>query len=174
MALFCQNGHENVDGAFFCEECGIALTSAQTSSARLCPQCGAPNGPEATACAQCGTPLAETTSASLTAGQARLVLVANGIIFDLSDRQEAIIGRSDVTSDMFPDIDLGPYGAEEAGISRHHAHWRRERERFTIEDMASTNFTFLNKQRLDPNVPTTLKFGDEVRLGRIVLRFEGE
>lgn len=173
MALRCQNGHENVDGAFFCEQCGEALGGAQGEAALLCPTCGLPNLPDATTCVNCAAPLAEA-QAALPPITARLVDIATGTTFDLSDHQEAVIGRNDPTSDMFAEIDLGPLGGEDKGVSRHHARWRRERDTFTIEDLQSVNYTFLNKQRLAPNIPTPLKFGDELRLGRILLRFEGE
>jgi pSer/pThr/pTyr-binding forkhead associated (FHA) protein len=41
-----------------------------------------------------------------------------------------------------------------------------------LEDLNSINFTFLNKQKIAPKTPTPLKDGDEIRLGRIVLRFK--
>ena len=37
----------------------------------------------------------------------------------------------------------------------------------TIEDMGSTNGTYINKKRIQPNVPQTIKPGDEVRFGKL-------
>jgi hypothetical protein len=170
MVVLCLNGHENVDGAFFCDHCGAVLEDAAVPGARICAVCGQPNAPEAAECANCGAALAD--SAAISRATVRLVIPATGASFDLSDLQEAVIGRADPTCDVFPDIDLAPHGGEKDGVSRQHARFRRERDRFTIEDMQSINFTFLNKQRLEANAPTPLKSGDELRLGRIVLRFE--
>jgi pSer/pThr/pTyr-binding forkhead associated (FHA) protein len=41
-----------------------------------------------------------------------------------------------------------------------------------IEDQDSTNFTFVNRQRLAAKTPTPLHDNDEVRLGRVLLRFK--
>ncbi len=41
-----------------------------------------------------------------------------------------------------------------------------------FEDQNSTNFTFVNRQKLAPKTPTPIKDGDEIRLGRVVLKFE--
>ncbi len=172
MAMVCLNGHENVDGAFFCEQCGAVLDGATVPGARICAVCGQPNAPEVVECANCGTAFAGSAVAA--AATVRLVIPATGADFDLSNLPEAVIGRADPTCDVFPEIDLAPYGGEKEGVSRQHARFRRERDRYTIEDMQSINFTFLNKQRLEANVPTTLKSGDELRLGRIVLRFEAD
>ena len=174
MALRCHNGHENVDGAFFCEQCGEALSGSEGEVARICAACGSPNAPDATTCMNCAATLADLPITPLAAVAACFVVAANGVTFDLSGLHKAIIGRNDPMSEMIAEIDLSAVGGEEAGVSRHHACWRRERERFTIEDLQSVNYTFLNKQRLEPNIPTVLKFGDELRLGRILLRFEGE
>jgi hypothetical protein len=170
MALRCPNGHENVDGAFFCDQCGVALDGATQSSARVCATCGLPNAPEAEICANCGMPLVARIATE--SPVVRLVHLATGQSFALGDQREAVIGRADPTSDVFPDIDLAPIGGEKEGVSRQHARLRRDRDRFTIEDLKSVNFTFLNKQRLDAFMPTPIKSGDEVRLGRVVLRFE--
>jgi hypothetical protein len=170
MAIRCPNGHENVDGAFFCEQCGVALEAALQSAARVCATCGLPNAPAAITCANCGMPLAATVGAE--SQIVRLVHLASGQSFEVGDQREAVIGRADPTCDVFPEIDLTPIGGEKDGVSRQHARLRRDRDRFTIEDLKSVNFTFLNKQRLDAFAPTQIKSGDEVRLGRVVLRFE--
>jgi pSer/pThr/pTyr-binding forkhead associated (FHA) protein len=41
-----------------------------------------------------------------------------------------------------------------------------------LEDENSTNFTFLNRQRLAGKTPTPLHDNDEIRLGRVLLRFK--
>lgn len=170
MAIRCPNGHENVDGAFFCDQCGVVLDGAVQATARVCGACGLPNTPEAEMCANCGAPL--LASAAPTSQVVRLVHLASGQSFAVGDQREAVIGRADPTCDVFPEIDLAPIGGEKDGVSRQHARLRRDRDRFTIEDLKSVNFTFLNKQRLDAFSPTQIKSGDEVRLGRVVLRFE--
>jgi pSer/pThr/pTyr-binding forkhead associated (FHA) protein len=41
-----------------------------------------------------------------------------------------------------------------------------------IEDQNSTNFTFVNRQKLAPKTPTPVKDGDEIRLGRVIMKFQ--
>ncbi len=170
MAVQCVNGHANDDGAFFCEMCGEALLEG-LQGARVCAACGLPNAAEATACVNCGAELAEMPVASAN-GQARLVLLPVGAVFDLTGREETVIGRTDPTCDVYPDIDLTAYEGEKSGVSRQHIRIRRDSTRYTVEDMKSINLTFLNKQRLDAFTPKPLKSGDEIRLGLLVLRFE--
>ncbi|TMC14291.1 MAG: FHA domain-containing protein, partial [Chloroflexi bacterium] len=40
------------------------------------------------------------------------------------------------------------------------------------EDENSTNFTFVNRQRLAGKTPTPLHDNDEIKLGRVLLRFK--
>jgi hypothetical protein len=172
MAIRCHNGHDNVDGAFFCDQCGVALDDGSAQMASVCALCGQPNTPGVEVCANCGATL--ITPAASANRQARLIVVASNVGVDLSTLDEAIIGRSDPAAEVFPEIDLAPYGGEKEGVSRQHARLRCSGDRFTVEDLRSVNYTFLNKQRLEPETPTPLKNGDELRLGRIVLRFEVE
>jgi hypothetical protein len=79
------------------------------------------------------------------------------------------IGRASKHSDQTPDIDLGPYGAFEHGISREHARLYVEDGMFKIMDLNSTNGTYLNGARLLPYQPRVLRTEDELRLGKLVL-----
>src|SRR5215472_16601410 len=49
--------------------------------------------------------------------------------------------------------------------SSHHAEVRPEGEGYVISDLGSTNSTFVNQQRLTPNVPYALKPSDFIRIG---------
>jgi pSer/pThr/pTyr-binding forkhead associated (FHA) protein len=42
---------------------------------------------------------------------------------------------------------------------------------YLLEDLNSTNFTFVNRQKLAPKTPTAIKDGDEVRFGRVITKF---
>jgi hypothetical protein len=184
MSVFCQSGHENVDGSFFCEICGELLTddSAIFKVVRVCPNCGSVNQPEAERCALCDT-LLTSGAESVTGGEGdsdhdasarhpRLIVLADMTTFDIVTTNDVIIGRADPTCDIYPDIDLTQHGGEDGGVSRIHARLRYEGGHCTVEDQKSINYTFLNKQRLEAFTPTAIKHGDELRLGRVVLRFE--
>lgn len=71
-------------------------------------------------------------------------------------KPEIIIGR-DPTSDLT---------IASPAVSRRHARIRREGEGYTLEDLGSSNGTFLNDQKL--TAPQRLKSGDQIRLGQTV------
>ena len=63
-------------------------------------------------------------------------------------------------------------GGEEGGVSRKHARIFVQNGQYMVEDQDSTNFTFVNRQRLAARTPTPLNDNDEVRLGRVLMRFK--
>ncbi len=103
---------------------------------------------------------------------ARLIVEADNQEFDLSGKDNIMIGREDAVSNIFPDVDLTPHGGEEGGVSRLHARIFVENGQYMLEDENSTNFTFLNRQRLTGKTPTPLHDNDEIKLGRVLLRFK--
>jgi len=103
---------------------------------------------------------------------ARLIVEADNQEFDISGKDNIVIGREDAVSNIYPDVDLTPHGGEEGGVSRMHAHIFVENGQYMLEDENSTNFTFLNRQRLNGKTPTPLHDNDEIRLGRVLLRFK--
>ena len=62
-------------------------------------------------------------------------------------------------------VDLGNYGAFDKGVSRNHARIKRQGRAFLIEDLGSSNGTFVNGHSLGPNEACPIRNGDEVRLG---------
>ncbi|MFH1084470.1 MAG: FHA domain-containing protein, partial [Chloroflexota bacterium] len=107
-----------------------------------------------------------------TPGQPRLVVVATNAELPLPPAKEIVVGREDPVSAIFPEIDLTPHGGEDGGVSRRHLIIRRAGNQFTIEDLHSTNYTLLNRQKLDPGRPMPLADGDEIRAGRVRLVFK--
>jgi pSer/pThr/pTyr-binding forkhead associated (FHA) protein len=76
-----------------------------------------------------------------------------------------IIGRSDTKSTFTPDIDLTVYNALQKGLSRRHAALVSYQGIVHVLDLSSVNGTFLNGQRLAPDVPYPIRVGDKLRLG---------
>ena len=54
-------------------------------------------------------------------------------------------------------------------VSRRHARIFHEYDLYRIEDLGSSNGTFINGQRLMPKEVRALRHGDELRLGRLVM-----
>lgn len=142
-----------------------------------CPACGASVGAGDEFCDNCGAALKEAEAPAIEAevipavAGPRLVVADTGAEIPLPAGDEILIGREDPISGIFPDIDLTPHGGEEGGVSRKHVRVRAQDGRYTVEDLNSTNFTFVNHQRLSPGSPQPVKDGDELRLGRVRLVF---
>jgi len=155
-------GAELEPGDKYCSDCG----ALQPASAALSP--AAAGGTEAGAAP---APEPEPTPPAPPAQGPRLVVAASGAEIPLPAKDEILIGREDPVSGIFPDVDLTPHGGDEGGVSRRHARIVVEGGVFYLVDLNSTNFTYLNKQRLAPDTRQPLKDGDEVRCGRVTLLF---
>lgn len=84
---------------------------------------------------------------------------------------ESYIGRWDADNGIFPDVDLDKHDSE-AKVSRRHARIVRAGAAFSIEDLGSTNGTFVNRgRRLIPGKAHALNDGDEIIVGKTFLRF---
>jgi pSer/pThr/pTyr-binding forkhead associated (FHA) protein len=102
----------------------------------------------------------------------RLTVVANGAVLQLPNSTQAVVGRADPVSNVYPDVDLTPYGALEQGVGRRHLRLFVQGGQIMVEDMDSTNGTLLNGQRLAPLQPQPLRDGDQIQPGKLVLRFQ--
>jgi len=105
--------------------------------------------------------------------RAKLVILRGGKVgkeFQLSSA-ESLIGRWDADGGIFPDIDLDQDDPE-AKVSRRHARIQLLNSQFVIEDLGSTNGTFVNRgPRLLPGNKHPLKHGDEIIVGKTFLKF---
>lgn len=85
---------------------------------------------------------------------------------------ESTIGRWDADNGIFPDVDLDAHDSD-AKVSRRHARIVRNGGGYFIEDLGSTNGTYVNRgRRLLPGNPQSLSDGDEVIVGKTFLRFQ--
>ncbi len=139
-------------GQAFCDNCGASLTAAPVGGPVVAPP-----------------PVVPPPSPAM---RPRLVVNATGAQFDLTGKSQVLVGREDPVSGIFPDVDLTPHGGVEGGVSRSHAKLAFNGFQWTVEDLNSTNFTFVNNQKLAPGAPQPLNNGDQLRLGRVVLTFQ--
>lgn len=104
---------------------------------------------------------------------ARLVLERGGRVgkeFPVAG-VETNIGRWDADSGIFPDVDLDQDDPE-AKVSRRHARIVKQNGQYYIEDLGSTNGTFVNRgRRLMPGHRQALQSGDEIIVGKTFLKF---
>src|SRR5437588_204550 len=193
-SAFCDECGEPLTGAAPVATAAPAPTAAPATVAssagtQICPSCGSENPAGEAFCSNCGSmlgapaatnaaapapavPSAPAAPAAPVALNARLIVEADNQEFDLSGKDNVLIGREDAVSNIFPDVDLTPHGGEEGGVSRMHARIFSENGQYMLEDENSTNFTFLNRQKLAPKTPTPLHDNDEIKLGRVLLRFK--
>lgn len=105
--------------------------------------------------------------------RAKLIIQRGGTIgkeFMLTD-SESNIGRWDADGGIFPDVDLDQDDPE-AKVSRRHARIIHQSGQYLIEDLGSTNGTFINRgRRLLPGNRHPLNNGDEIIVGKTFLKF---
>jgi hypothetical protein len=101
-----------------------------------------------------------TPAASVVTGLPRL-LTADGQALDLVEG-ETVVGR---------EAGLGLSLIDESSVSRRHARFVRVANQVTVEDLGSTNGSFVNGAKLTAS--TVLRPGDEVRFGAITFRYQG-
>ncbi|MFN7930960.1 MAG: protein kinase [Blastocatellia bacterium] len=123
-------------------------------------------------CAACGTSL--QSSSGRRRVTARLIVDGTNEIaaqFPLDAEGEHLIGRPDPGSGSIPAIDLSRYDRV-GGVSRRHAKIIAHGQQFIIEDLGSSNGTFINDRiRLQAKMQHVLQSGDKVRLGSTSLKF---
>lgn len=83
--------------------------------------------------------------------------------------EEVVLGRTSRISSVTvqPTIDLTPYQGVERGVSRAHAALRRYKSELAVIDLASTNGTWVNNNRIEPNVPMAIRNGDRIVLAKL-------
>lgn len=156
----CQN--KNLDGIVFCVECGMQLSGLQpivTQNISADQRPFPPMEKRKTA------PFPEDLDT-----WASLHLMESGQILPLGDRTEFTLGRVSEAQPIMPDIDLTPYQAYANGVSRLHAVLKREGKRVLVMDLGSSNGTYLNGNRLPPNVEQTLNHSDMLSLGKLKIQ----
>ena len=152
------------DGTRFCPKCGAKqdAPAATAAPSGKCPSCGLDADPGAAFCAGCGARVtAEPIAPPKPKGEViRLRMVAGkdkDKLFEI-ERNEVRIGRLNEN-----DIPLEADGY----VSGKHTRISKQGGEFFVEDLGSTNGTFLKVRKL-----TRLSPGDEIKVGQSIFRLE--
>lgn len=183
----CQTA--NLDTSRFCDECGTRIASLrevdQPEPPAYVPPQSLPSVPRPVSVTSIGVPpvnfepeavappSAENAQASGVAHAALIIERGDvpGSEFRLVN-DESTIGRWDADNGIFPDVDLDAHDSD-AKVSRRHARIVRNNGTYYIEDLGSTNGTYVNRgRRLLPGNAQLLNDGDEVIVGKTFLRFQ--
>src|SRR5215211_1120013 len=161
--IVCPNcQYKNVAGAMFCAECGAQLDGVDTLITQAITD--EQIAEELSKKAPRPDPAAPVTS------WISLHLMDSGKILPLASRNEFILGRLTEDAPILPDIDLTPYRASASGVSRLHAVIKRKRNRVMVMDLSSSNGTYINGRRIQPDVDERLKHGDILALGTLQIQ----
>lgn len=169
-------GATTLPGEAFCDNCGASLLSptsytpsaspSPSYSPAPSPSMGTPPSYSQTPITQAPAP-ARNLSASLVITQP-----PPPATLQIPNRNELIVGRSDPQSNSYPDVDLGPYGGLDLGISRRHFRITRNGDHFYLEDLNALNGSVVNGQRVPPYTLHPLRSGDHISLGKMEMTFE--
>jgi hypothetical protein len=157
----CKNKNER--NAVFCKHCGALLGYHPWDSSATTK--------DVTALKKGSTEIAEPSiDDDLIPEKGIAIYVAgasNPIYLDFD--KELVFGRK--SDKKFDDtlLDLTELGGYQMGLSRRHAMIRKAETGFEIIDLASTNGSWLNEEKLVPNKPYPLKSGAQLRFGRMRL-----
>jgi len=152
MQVCSHCGEENFEGVIYCDRCGVALVALPLATRQL------------------------IDAPSKRGGGTDTLGVEGVLILQVSDdaspimiqiRQEIVLGRVTELSDQATFINLSPYGADAAGVSRRHARLLRDNLAVYLMDLNSTNGTRLNGELLPAGVEKRIRDGDELMLGRL-------
>lgn len=123
---------------------------------RFC-ECGEQNPPQARKCSVCGEDISDIQPRPVPQEQNYNLNSLDGQVTLVIGQGETILGR---------DATLKEYFAGKPFVSRKQARIVRKGDTVTIENLNSTNYTFVNNERIKPGV-TELHDGDEIGLGGI-------
>ena len=98
----------------------------------------------------------------------RFAVWNNYDVIEVPVQRDIYIGRTTQSSEV--EVDLEPYNAQVLGVSRKHALIRQFPHKFVLIDLDSTNGSKLNGINIIPRRPYTIKSGDEIQIGGVVMK----
>jgi pSer/pThr/pTyr-binding forkhead associated (FHA) protein len=148
--------HQNAFNAIRCEACGRSLTPTTRSISDSMPN---------------SAPTQITTVGDRRKGTVSLYIQGRNLPVKVEGTTHIVLGRRSSPDDTFVTVDLSSAEAHRLGVSRHHAVVHLNDAYVTVQDLGSSNGTFVNQKRLQPGESRPLLSGDELRLGKMVVLF---
>lgn len=155
-----------------------------TAEIKLCENCLRQNEPDAVKCVYCGSKLPLTTVrmpsqpiSDISRPKVRLQGSSDAIIIyipghetplKIEPQKQMLIGRKDQSSES-PAIDLSEFQGGVLGVSRRHALLMLTDNGMIVQDLESSNGTWLNEKRLLAKADYVVRNGDCLRLGQLFL-----
>lgn len=100
------------------------------------------------------------------------IVTASGITFEVYPKGDTTIGRLDPSTGLKPDIDLRDADTDRS-ISRRHAKIIGDGTKWVVvEEVGTSNGTFVNGNRLTTGQKVAIKDGDEIVFGRLKTTFK--
>jgi pSer/pThr/pTyr-binding forkhead associated (FHA) protein len=160
---FCQRKNKN--NAVRCEHCGVMLISQKPEIHTTVgiSEVSLQDAAEVVSCSQRIEHFPEDCFA--------LFIMDFGEPIIVSINPVITLGRDDNKEAERNVVDFSRFGDMTLGISRKHAAIYFENNEFRIEDLGSTNGTWLNKHRLMPGKSQRLKNDDQIWLGPLKMVF---
>ncbi len=150
MDVFCNNcGHRNPEGANYCSSCGELLSDSEDLTTSTFVPDEAP----------------VETEDEFSLGQLEVPHGAGMLVVKRGPNAGSkFLLESELTrAGRHPESDIF---LDDITVSRRHAEFRREGDKYLVRDVGSLNGTYLNRERIDEAV---LKSGDEVQIGKFKL-----
>jgi pSer/pThr/pTyr-binding forkhead associated (FHA) protein len=161
----------------------------------FCPSCHFKNDAISKVCVYCGTSLDQAKLGRLTTEQAPAIdtrgfetppdladfqkrLPSGTLALLIQNKKEPIIFRNvrELILGRIPEdetetfLDLTPYSAYQLGVSRQHARITHVGKKYILEDIGSTNGTWVNSRRLGAGETCILCLNDVIDLGHFRIR----
>jgi pSer/pThr/pTyr-binding forkhead associated (FHA) protein len=88
----------------------------------------------------------------------------------IPNKHKITLGRTDGKHEIHPTLDLTHDFARELGVSRLHAEIVFDSGLYLIQDLGSSNGTWVNENRLAPFDQHVIDTGDSIRLGHLIIQ----
>ncbi|MCP4347973.1 MAG: protein kinase [Desulfobacterales bacterium] len=143
-----------------------AITNPYPYLSCFCMTCGAqPKSNKSVFCTQCGGKIHVTVLKIIPAGP-------DAQPMDLFlDKKKNMIGRLDMDTQIYPDIDLSRYDPE-CYVSRQHCVLKRDKTRFFLSSLKTTNTTKINGAELPSEKTAEINNRDKITLANLKVVFE--